>query len=119
MSYKLTSTDSIIRLADGAIIPAASGNCDWVEYQVWLSEDGVPTPADVPVPRQRYVPVYVARERLEAQGKWLAIATLLFAPENQDLLLKLLTLSEGIDPADVTAHAFITAVGADPAVILA
>lgn len=117
--YKLTSTNAVIRLADGASVPAAPGNRDWEEYQVWLAGGGIPAPADVIVPPKYYVPVHVARERLEAAGKWADLATLMFAPENHDMLLKLLTLSEGIDPADPYAHAFLNAIGADPAVVLA
>jgi hypothetical protein len=42
--YQLTSTDSVIRTADGACIPNDNANRDWVEYQDWLSSGGVPEP---------------------------------------------------------------------------
>lgn len=44
--YKLTKTDSVIRLADGAHLPNADGNRDWQEYQEWLSAGNVPEPAE-------------------------------------------------------------------------
>ncbi|OGS90870.1 MAG: hypothetical protein A2Z95_06285 [Gallionellales bacterium GWA2_60_18] len=50
--YKITRTTSIIRLSDGAIIPAAEGNRDYAEYQLWVRSGNTPEPADpvIPVP---------------------------------------------------------------------
>lgn len=44
--YKLTKSSSIIRLADGASIPNATGNIDYDKYQVWLAEGNLPAPSD-------------------------------------------------------------------------
>ena len=48
--YKLTNTDSIIRIADKASIPADPANTDYAEYLEWLEEGNKPKPADKPIP---------------------------------------------------------------------
>jgi hypothetical protein len=48
--YQLTATDSVIRTADGACIPNDPANRDWVEYQNWLADGGVPDPYVEPPP---------------------------------------------------------------------
>lgn len=64
-----------------------------------------------------YVPVALVRERLEAADLWAdAAAALMLDPA---MLLKVLTLREGIASDDAQAIAWLTAVGADPEVILA
>lgn len=50
MSYKLTTDQVVIRLADNAFIPADNGNRDWREYQEWLAAGNSPEPADQPAP---------------------------------------------------------------------
>ena len=42
--YQLTATDIVIRTEDGACIPNDPANRDWVEYQQWLEDGGVPDP---------------------------------------------------------------------------
>lgn len=46
MAYKLTEFGSVIRLEDGAGIPAAPTNTDYVAYLRWLAEGNTPMPAD-------------------------------------------------------------------------
>ena len=49
--YKLTTGSSVIRLADGAVIPNDARNVDWQDYQRWLAGGGLPLPADsLPAP---------------------------------------------------------------------
>jgi hypothetical protein len=44
--YKLTNTDSIIRIADGASIPANPANTDYAEYLLWVEAGNTATAAD-------------------------------------------------------------------------
>lgn len=47
--YKLTkSNTSITRLSDGASIPLAAGNRDYVEYLEWVAAGNTPAPAQTP-----------------------------------------------------------------------
>ena len=48
MTYQLTSSDSILRLADNAFIPQAPGNRDYREYLDWLDAGNTPEPAPPP-----------------------------------------------------------------------
>jgi hypothetical protein len=48
--YQLTTSTSIIRLSDGAFIPAAPGNRDYAEYLEWLDAGNTPLPAPAPAP---------------------------------------------------------------------
>jgi len=38
--------DTVCRLSDNAFIPFDPANVDFQQYQKWLEEGGVPTPAD-------------------------------------------------------------------------
>ena len=48
--YKLTLTDSITRIKDGASIPNDKANTDYAAYLEWLEEGNKPLPADKPIP---------------------------------------------------------------------
>jgi len=47
--YKLSSTTpvkSVIRTTDGACIPFAPDNVDYIAYLAWVAEGNTPLPAD-------------------------------------------------------------------------
>ena len=48
--YQLTATDVVVRTADNAFIPVEPANRDYVAYQKWLYDGGVPDPYVPPAP---------------------------------------------------------------------
>lgn len=63
MMYRLTNNETVVRLADGAFIPADESNRDWAEYQEWLSNGGLPEPyqGQGPDPSEPTVPNTVSK----------------------------------------------------------
>jgi hypothetical protein len=48
--YALTTGDSVLRLDDGALIPADPHNADFVAYQAWLAAGNIPNPVVINAP---------------------------------------------------------------------
>lgn len=72
MTYKLTSGSGVIRVEDGAYIPADADNRDWQEYQAWLSAGNTPLPVDPPTFQQQVdanVAAIQAEMDRQAKGK--------------------------------------------------
>jgi len=64
MTYQLTTSDSIIRLADNAHIPPNPGNRDYREYLDWIDAGNEPEPAPEPPTPVELTPA----EKLAASG---------------------------------------------------
>jgi len=62
--YKLTQTNSVIRIADSAIIPDDANNNDRNAYAEWLAQGNTPAPADViPPPSKAEIWARIKTER--------------------------------------------------------
>ena len=64
MTYRLTTGNTILRLADNAFIPPDPANTDYVAFLDWVAAGNTPEPAPEPV-----APVELTTEqKLEAAG---------------------------------------------------
>jgi hypothetical protein len=62
--YQLTTGTSILRLSDGASIPADESNTDYAAYLEWLAAGNTPEPAPEPPTPEPLTPA----EKLAASG---------------------------------------------------
>lgn len=58
--YRLTNTDAVLRIEDGAMLPCDPSNRDYHQYLEWLDEGNEPEPA----PPKTCVEAVAARELL-------------------------------------------------------
>lgn len=65
--YKLTTGTAVIRISDGATIPADDANTDYQAYLSWKSAGNVPTPADVPTLAQHIDRIVLTIKREASQ----------------------------------------------------
>lgn len=78
MSYRLIGLDDsagVIRLEDGASLPADLGNRDWREYWEWKSSGGLPESAPPAPTPEREAEALIERPDWKALGILLAQLT--------------------------------------------
>jgi len=64
MTYRLTTGNTILRLADNAFIPPDPANTDYVAFLEWVEAGNTPEPAPEPEPPVELTPT----EKLAASG---------------------------------------------------
>jgi len=64
MTYQLTTTDTILRIADNAFIPPDPDNTDYREYLAWVEAGNTPDPYVAPPTPPEPTPA----EKLAASG---------------------------------------------------
>ena len=64
MTYQLTASDCILRLADSAFIPPDPANTDYAAYLEWVEAGNTPEPAPEPAAPVELTPA----EKLAASG---------------------------------------------------
>ena len=64
MTYQLTTSDCILRLADNAFIPPDPANTDYAAYLAWVEAGNMPEPAPIVAPPAPLTPA----EKLAASG---------------------------------------------------
>jgi hypothetical protein len=113
--YRLTQTDIVIRLSDGASIPADPRNRDREAYESWIAAGNTPDPAPAAPPPRRLVPKSLIISRLtDAQ-----LDAALGAMTNRQKERWRASDHPAVYADDPEVIALLLAVGADPDVVLA
>lgn len=77
--YRLTSSSTILRIADNASIPADPKNTDYAAYLAWVAAGNTPAPALSVVPQT--VTRFQALAALHLAGYLPAVQAIMAAPE--------------------------------------
>ena len=75
MTYQLTTSTTILRIADNAFIPPDPANTDYAAYLAWVEEGNMPDPA--PLPPAPPAPL-TTEQKLNAAGLTVAELRALF-----------------------------------------
>jgi hypothetical protein len=66
--YKLTKSNSVIRLSDNASIPFDEANTDYQEFLAWLAKGNTPTPVDPPTKDELNAPIVAKLAELDIKS---------------------------------------------------
>jgi ABC-type glycerol-3-phosphate transport system substrate-binding protein len=79
MSYQLTSSETVKRLADNAFIPFDPANRDYQEYLAWLAEGNTPNPYTPPTPT--WEQIRSQRDQLLKETDWVGLKDVVITNE--------------------------------------
>lgn len=80
--YRLTNSNTVLRLSDNAHIPADERNRDYRAYQEWLKEGNTPEPAPIPpVVIPQVISRFQAFAALELAGQYASAKALIEHPD--------------------------------------
>lgn len=98
MYKQIYQSTSILRLADGAIIPADSGNRDYQEYLAWSALGNTALPADQPTPEQLAKQAEITQAPITARqyflGHQAAIDFVRLDPTTQETQIDAMSLAQ-------------------------